>query len=305
MAKAILQDAETFEFVTSLGKRLDLHGALVSWSDKLSLGLAEHQILKRDGAIHQNLGAKPRIFAFACVMLGKNLSERYKNVSDALEEDPTGTLIHPRFGSLPAICRDFSAAEKPADELNTIRFTIEFAKTGLRSTEKPSPSSLAAAAIDALSNVETPAFVIPEVKATIGNIQTTTLVYQQKMNNFVQGQASILELSQVLGTIGNAVEKLRSFAQLPYSLKAQAALVFSQALAAFNAAQSNRPPLVSFLVPGGMSIQRLCASLYGGKHAKTMVKEILALNRIPNPYHLPAGVKLLLSDPLTVKTHAH
>lgn len=303
MAKPVLPDAETFEFVTSLGKRLDLHGALVGWSDRLAMGLAEHQILKRDGAIHQNMGAKPRTFSFVCVLLGKDLTTRYKALLDTLEEDPTGTLIHPRFGSLPAVCRDISAGERPADELNTIRFTLEFVQTGLRSVEKPNAEALAAAAMETMAGLMSD----PSPRALsnpIANLQASTLAYQQKVNQFAQGQVPISELGQVLQTIHARMSELRAVANFPYRIKAQAALVFSNILASYNAAVSSRPPVVSFLLPGGMSIHRLCASLYGGKHAKAMVQELMNLNRIPNPYHIPAGTTLLLSDPTLVKTNA-
>lgn len=305
MAKGVLPGAETFEFVTSLGKRLDLHGALMAWNDRLTMGLAEHQILKRDGAIHQNMGAKPRTFSFACVLLGKDLTTRYKTLIDTLEEDPIGTLIHPRFGSLPAVCRDISAGERPADELNTIRFTLEFVQMGLRSVEKPNASALAAAAMVEMAGLTTNPSLSPRVLAGhIATLQASTLAYQQKANQFTQGQGPISELGQVLQTIYARISELRAITNLPYRIKAQAALVFSNILASYNAAVSSRPPVVSFLVPGGMSIHRLCASLYGGKHAKAMVQELLNLNRIPNPYHIPPGVTLLLSDPIQVKTHA-
>lgn len=307
MSKPILEDAETFEFVTSLGKRLDLHGALISWSDKLSLGLAEHQFLKRDGAIHQNTGAKPRAFVFACVLQGKNLTARYNALYDTLEEDPTGTLIHPRFGSTPAVCKDISSGEKPAEAINSIRFSLEFARTGLRSLEQPNLEVLAAAAMDALTQMTTdPQTRISAAiqKGPIAQLQASTLAYQQKANQFARGQTTVAELGQVLRTLSTQIDAFRAISGLAYRIKAQAALVFSNVLASYNAAQSSRPPVISFLVPGGMSIHRLCASLYGGKHAPAMVQELLNLNRIPNPFLIPAGTILLLSDPLTVKTHA-
>lgn len=304
MVRSILPDVETFEFVTSLGKRLDLHGTLVAWSDRLIMGLAEHQILKRDGAIHQNMGARPRIFSFACVLLGKDLTVRYKALIDTLEEDPTGTLIHPRFGSLPAMCRDISAGERPADELSTIRFTLEFVQTGLRSLEKPNAEALAAAAMDVMAGLvanSSPSTVLARPTA---NLQASTFAYQQKANQFLQGQVTTSELGQVLQSIRTGINALRAISGLSYRIKAQAALVFSNILASYNAAVSSRPPVVSFLISGSMSIHRLCASLYGGKHAKAMVQELLNLNRIPNPYHIPAGTLLLLSDPTMVKTNA-
>ncbi len=307
MPKPILPDAKAFEFVTSLGKRLDLHGALISWSDKLSIGLAEHQILKRDGAIHQTLGAKPRIFSFTCVLLGKDLTKRYQTLTDTLEQDPMGTLTHPRFGSLSAVFQAISAEERPAEALNTIRFTLEFARTGLRSVEQQSPETFAAAAMEVLTVLSTDSQMSrfqTLLPGRLAQLQSSALAYQQKANQFAQGQATLPELSQVLGAVSARVDALRAIPALEYRIKAQAALVFSNILSSYNASQSSRPPAIFFSVPGNMSIQRLCASLYGGKHARAMVQEVMSLNRIPNPYHIPAGTRLLLSDPTTVKTYA-
>lgn len=63
---------ESFDFTTTNGDRLDLVGSLTSHSDEIQTGAIEKRIVRRDGALHQFVGAPPRQYSFSCVITGRD-----------------------------------------------------------------------------------------------------------------------------------------------------------------------------------------------------------------------------------------
>ena len=58
-----------------------------------------------------------------------------------------------------------------------------------------------------------------------------------------------------------------------------------------------RPPIVNYTVSGPVNLFVLAARLYPDKDAQLGAQDILALNRIPAPFAIPAGTVLRLPRP--------
>ena len=60
---------------------------------------------------------------------------------------------------------------------------------------------------------------------------------------------------------------------------------------------ATRPPLINYTLAGSTNLFVLAARLYPGQDATLRAQDILALNRIPNPFAIPAGTVLRLARP--------
>ena len=73
-----------FQFLTSNGQTLNLLGEALSYTDEIGTGVVEHQILKRNGALHQLAGTPPKKFVFQCCMRGADVQARYQRLVYAI-----------------------------------------------------------------------------------------------------------------------------------------------------------------------------------------------------------------------------
>ena len=294
---------QAFEFITTTSlRRLEFAGALVDWETEHTPGLVEHQILKRDGAIHQNQGGRPRKFVYRCVYLGKDSGDRYKATADTLEEDPFGKLIDPRWGTVNAVWEGMKMTEAPGDGVGEINFTVKFSETGLRTAPRESAGSVAAGAMAKTESFVTGAPVSFAAVAGAVRIAVVNLVSQIAAAATVPQQ---IELQRTLGEVQVRTEAAQSEAlrQNRYDLYIDAASIEAQCLRAYNAAAQNRPTVITYTVETDTSLARLCAVLYGGRWARQMYDEILLLNpgKILRPLRIASQTKLLISNPDEVR----
>lgn len=297
MASDAPSKAESCEFTTDAGRKLELMGVLESWDDELPTGMAEHLILKRAGALHQDQGRPPRKFAFKVTLLGADCRARYNEIAAAIDEQPSGQLVHPRLGIMPAVCDGITAQESPGNELDAIALTLRFKEDGLRGPLTPSPTGSAQAAADAAAQTVTAAATAPPaVQAQAARFQDAVGHVQQVAADVQGGGRTVLDLNAAVVALRASLDGLSPRIE-HYRVRATATIAYGHALDAYNAVIAGRPPIVPYRVPGRMSVARLAASLYPGKFARAQAAEILALNAIPVPYNLEPGTVVLLSDP--------
>lgn len=294
---------QAFEFITTTAlRRLEFVGSLVDWDDEINPGIIEHQILKRDGAIHQNQGAPPERFTFRCVYLGADSGDRYKATAAALVEDPFGKLIHPRWSTVSAVFQGMKAQEAPADGVGEINFTIRFSKTGLRTEARESAASVSAAAMAKTESLGVGAPASFVVLAAALRIAVVNMVSQIAAAVSIPQQ---IELQRTLGEVQARTEAAQREAARTgrYDLYANAAIIEAQCLRAYNAAASSRPAIITYAVEVDTSLARLCARLYGGRWARAMAEEIMQLNpgKILNPLRIAGGTVLLISNPEEIR----
>lgn len=291
-----LTNAEAFQFETLDGERLELFGALLSVADEVDTGLVEHQVVKRSGAIHQRVGAKPRTSEARCIIHGPTVTAQYKRICDVLEAQPEGRITHLRWGSYRAVCKSVSATETPGDEIDTILFTLKFAETGLRAPPKPAPAAKAATAATQGAQVATlTAGESAAIAAAGAAVSARAAGYLVAIGNAETGLGNLPDVDASLATLAQAVADLDAL-NAPKEARRAAVLALASAGEARNRLLAGRPPLIPYPVVSVESLSTLCQRLYG-KRANDRKAEILRLNRIARPYAMPGGLVLLLPDP--------
>lgn len=296
-----------FRFVTRLGDLLDFDavqtgdGGTVSWSDEVGLGVAEHVVLQRKGALHEITHTPPKKHAFRCILAGGDVQARYRRLVSTLQLCPDGTLEHPRFGAQPAICLKISASENPGDQTDLIEYSIEFVEDGLSDVQRESAGSAAQrATAEASTLTAVAATASPAVQDQVAGIVDQVTLYSAVAVRAEQGGSTAEELDLSLQAVLDDVQQLAALPGVSYAVTAQAALVADAARAAKLALYASRPPVIEYELPTAMTLPRLAGLLYGGRRARAMAAEIRRLTLISDTL-LPAGTRLPIPDPQVVK----
>ena len=293
---------QDFQFLTSNGQTLNLLGEALSYTDEIGTGVVEHQILKRNGALHQLAGTPPKKHVFQCCMRGADVQARYQRLVDVITAYPVGVLVHPRLRAGNAVCEGISASENPGQEQDTINYTITFRDTGLHDLPQPSPVAAAsAAATEAANTVALATAKAPQAVPQAQALQSGATVFLATVQS-VQSQAvSSLALTAQLANMLTVTQLVSNNIGINFTVRASAALVFSQCQAAYNRVIGGTVPIVSYVVQSPISLARLAQQLYRGK-ARAQEPLIMSLNRIPRPLQIPAMTSLLIPQPDVVRT---
>ena len=300
MAKPVLTNADAFTFTTLNGEVLELYGSLTSWGTESKPGLATHGIMKRAGVLHQLTGTEPRKFSYSCSMTGADVTSRLRRLLTVIESQPFGRLIDPRLGATDAVCEGGVQAQEDAGEaVDTIMFSIRFSETGLKDAPRPTPTAQAQQA--SAYGASTASLSAPSggTIATAGaNVQTCSEGLLLVMAQAEAGTSSLLDVDASLAALVTAQAQLDALAA-PQSARDAAARCLASALQARNSFLEGRPALVTHTLDRATSLSALAQQLYGAR-ALAAEAEIRRLNRIPKPWLIPAGTRLLLSDPTAI-----
>lgn len=293
---------QDFQFLTSNGQTLNLLGEALSYSDEVGTGLAEHQILKRNGSLHQLTGTPSKKHVFQCCMRGADVQARYQRLVDVVTAYPVGVLVHPRLRAGNAVCEGISATENPGQEQDCINYTIRFSETGLHDLPQPSPVAAASAAVtEAANTVALATTKAPAVLPQAQTIQSATAAFLTTVAS-VQSQAvSSLALTAQLTNMLTVTQRLSNDTAVNFTVRASSALVFSQCQAAYNRVIGGTVPIVSYTVQSPISLARLAQQLYRGK-SRAQEAVIMSMNRIPRPLQIPAMTSILIPQPDVVRT---
>lgn len=298
---------DPLRFINRLGDVLDFDqaergdGLLLSWQDDVQQGVAEHLVLQRTGALHEVTHTPPRKHSFRCILAGSRVKERYARLVAALRSAPEGTLQHPRFGSMPAVWLKISASENPGEQAELIEYSIDFAESGLAEVQRQSAGAAGQLAVAQASTLQTLTASSPApVQAKVLQIVQQVAAYKDLAARAESAGATSEEVDLALQATLLRIAELGTLRGVTYAGLAQAALVADAARQAQLALYANRPPVIEYVLPGAMTLPRLCALLYGGRHARAMQAEIRRLSLLPDVL-LPAGTRLPIPDPQVVK----
>lgn len=287
-----LTNAEHFDFTNADGERLDLLGSCVSFSDTIDMGIVSKQIVLRDGAIHQRVGAAPQKYEFRCSIVGADCKARYLRIVTICKSNPEGLLSHPWFGSQRAVVKSISATTASGDARDTIEFTVSFEESGIKDAPKPSPAALARTAstqgalVSSLSAGSTAAIQAQGVAISRASAGVLSAIQDADA-----GLGTVLDVDASLGALTSAV---RVYAG-PQAAKRAAAVCLSHALQA-RARFAAKRPLVKHTITSAISLGVLVQDLYGGGAAAAKA-EILRINRLATPFNVPAGTVLQIPAP--------
>lgn len=296
MATAILRSAEAFEFTNLDGERLELFGELSSWSDEVKTGVVEKQVIYRAGALHQKMGSPPRKFSAKCVIIGGDVTARYRRLCDVVQHQPEGRVTHPRWGSFRAVVESVSSSESPSENTNVIEYSIGLAETGLHDPPKSAPSARAQTASAKAQTAATTS------AASGGGVAVAGAALQNAAGGFLvaisQAESGLAAAGDVVASAAamrRQVDALDALAA-PKAVRRAAALSLSYVAQAQARYAAGRPPLIEYTVPSSTSLSALCQSLYGSR-ATAAKAEIMRNNRIARPHRLSAGTILTIADP--------
>lgn len=291
---------EAFELVTDQKKtRLPLLDTLSGWTDEVEHRLNEFVILNRASVIHQSRLQGPRRFTLKILLRDPGASEAYKIIEATLGADPFAQMIHPRYGHVPVVFKGLRASEEPAEALNGMLAELALSETGLR-------QAAAENATKAVREAATAAATARARSAPIAALAQLGVALDEEVTRFVDlvDQVSgMYLLATALSRVSTAAEALAAASGVQvvrYRITSAARLAYGRCLAAYQLLGAQQPPVVERVVPARMSLARFCQSLYGGG-AQAIEAEIMRLNRIRDPHGMPAGLRLLLPDPLVVK----
>lgn len=291
---------QVFDFVSDRGVRLDLANGKVleSYSDEVKSGIVEHQVLGRQGAIHQQPATPPRKTTVQLALIGAQTTARWQQICDMVAGDSFGQFTHPRWGAYRAVLESATASAMPGEEGDAINATLVIVQTGLRDAGKPSPTAVAAAGTAQATQLAQRAPFEPSP------VQLGSAALVSSYSAFAaQISSSTLDPGKIrshLVAIRSAAETIR-LGGASFGFRLQSISVVAAALAAYNRALAGRPPIVSHTVAATMSLSAMCVQLYGGARASAMRAEIRRLNRISDTINVPSGAVLLLSDPVSIK----
>lgn len=324
--------AETYAFRF---KDLDLEGALVSWNDIIGIRLARHAYLKRDGAEQEPMGADAGRFTMRLALMGASWAANYRALVASIRQDPRGLLVHPLLGNLRVACTGISdASAEPGRARRLLEVSIGFEEDALDSTvvaETFTAPATAAARVNAkaaafqaapvprstglakILSIVTIATVIADaavlVTATlIGRASAALIAATSAYSIAAQAVASgalDASLAAKLAACGIATDAaVEALLANPLAIGAMAQPAVSAAVELYAtcvqldvALAATRPPLINYTVNGATNLFVLAARLYPGQDATLRAQDMLVLNRIPNPFAIPAGTVLRVARP--------
>ncbi len=300
---------QTFEFVNSSGRRLTLFGQLISHSEEVQTGVAERQIIKLPGALHQLVGSPPRKWQFQCNYVGRGDDEAarsidadsfYQRLTQTVLEDPFGQLTHPRLGNIPAVCEAVAPSENYGEARNSIEFSIRFAEDQLRTAPAPSPIGSAQAAVaQAAAAVSLSVREPVAVQAQASDLATACDVFLSAASAVQSSGSPLAGVEAALAAVFARSEVLMKSAS-SVDLRVSAMLSYRYARESYGRVIAGRPPVVRYVVQARTSLSRLVAQLYGGG-SRALDGQILALNKIPMPHALAVGSVLSIPAPDVVR----
>ena len=292
-----------FELVTADSQtRVPLSGWLLGWTDEAQHRLNEHAILQRNGSIHQSQGQGPRRFQFRILERSPGSADRLSRTEAILGREPFCKLIHPRLGRVDVV---FVALKTTADleqRSNGLTAELSLCETGLREIKADSASAAARQAAQAAADAISFALDVPSLSALAQTLAAQTGAFL----GLVEATTSQYDLAQALAAVRVAADNLILAAGVTvrrFPLVAAARLAHWQCLASYRISGAALPPIIPRRVPQRMSLARYVRSLYGGG-GQGLETEISRINRVPNPYAIPAGTVLLVPDPAQVQLSA-
>ena len=308
MPSTLITGAEDFSFQTNAGVLLSLNGRMSKWSDSRKYANTKHRIINRDGAKIERQAREPHVFRAETFFIGTSWRDDLRFVVAALDDDPTGSLTHPAYGSFPAFCEGFENAMMDAEAARDM-YVLPLTFTEDAIDLKISASSSGIATQQAL--VTSYSSRLNAATSRYAKAQAAVNTYTGLATQFA-GLAAVSGLSKIpdytldalLGRVQSSGQTAKRQLSVAAPTQAEAApaialveQVYAACLDLMRARDRDRPQPVEITVPTTMHIAALAQKLYGA-HGRDRIDEILTLNpgRIPVPAAIRAGTVLIVSS---------
>lgn len=319
--QTVLTGADFFSFTTRGGTTLELHGALISWTNRVGIRLANYEYLKRDGGEADPMGAAQARFGYRCCFIGPDVALLGRNVINTVRREPKGQVVDPRLGTIRAACEGVHCSESPESAIDYWEFTIDFVEDSVdtaisddvdvgpsvRARQVVAASELARTAIDLIVSERIASSVYAALVAAGVEYSTLTDRFADAALAAADAGLPDLTLDTLLGRVADKRDEvvLALNATLPYTREPDVSLVGSRTavymayagcVQLLQAVQSRLPQLIEHTVATAEPLTTTLVRVYG-KDARQMRQDFYRYNRIPTPYWIPAGTKLRLIAP--------
>ena len=178
-----------------------------SESERGGIKSAIHEYPGADFRFVEDLGTNPSVFSITAIIHGVGATARRAALVRALQQEGTGVLVHPAYGSIQVKATDYTASSSDAS-LGEYRFNITF-------YESRQAASLSATATTATGISSLVATFRENLTGTFGSLLTTPL--------------GAVNLASAIDVAVSISETVRAALTLPSILEAQAA-IFTGAL---------------------------------------------------------------------------
>jgi len=318
---AVSDNYQTFQFTPSGQSSLVLSGSLESYDHQIPIRMASFEYLKRDGAETEPMGGGQKKFSYRCVFMGAaplqvggpsyTAGSRYQQLVRAIVQQPLGVLVDPRLGKFQVGCLGLRAREEPARAVDTIDFTIDFAENqvdiAIAASSQPVPQqqggrvlALNTALIDQINTFSSYQSAITANVALYSSLFTgSSATFVSAAVAAAQNQQQDLALTILLGDVLtqqnaflDSLNAARAFtlqpdvSLTPYRVTARQ--IYAESVRLYYSVLAQKPPPVPFVVPSLMPLTMIAQRL------GVRVDDLLALNRVPNPFGVPMGFRMIV-----------
>ncbi len=312
MPKILIPDANAINF-----KGIDFSKYVVSFQDDRQPSIAMHTYLKRDGGEVEPMGRKPHETKFNCAFVGSAGIKAFKRLQASIDDDPTGTLVHPIYGKLRMCCQGFTGAGMDVENatnlynvpLGFVEDSVDTKTEGNNDTDASPESrqSSVNAYATAISNLA--AKFTTAVTATAGLV-SSAVSYADAAVAASQNTTPDASLSTQLANVKASSEAVSaaiiadtsvatiSGTAAKYDAVATVEQLYDACVLLSIAVQSQKPKLFLYIVPAKISILALAHRFYL-QDGLNRVDEILANNagKVADPGAIPGGTSLLMATP--------
>ena len=289
---------------------LALHRWITTISDSLKNRIAKHSYLKRDGSEKEPMGADDGVFKFRLAIVGPTCAQDYRAVASYLRQYPRGTLVHPLLGQIQVASEGVDGGEMDlASATNLITVGLTFGEDALNTAiavdAQPAPATQQAKILTSattLSNMTTTSAFTKAIKviSLVNTIVTKATTYAQLAIAAYQSRSLTQGLDVALLGVKSGLEAIITAVPLDSTIPTEAdrARLIIAAEQTYGACLGMQASVVSvaqvaqpYTASGVTTVGAIASQLFG-KDGASRIKDILALNRIPNPYAIPDGTKL-------------
>lgn len=312
MTRSVVRDFQGCSF-----KGMDLSRFVTDWKDTRQFALAPHRYWKRDGADIEILGRKPHEVKVTLAYAGPTWREDWLPLAASLDVDPSGPLVHPVYGQMPAVCEGFAEAAMNVEyAANVYIVPLTFLEDQIDASLQSQASDPSIAAERAQKHGAALLKRAPKQGPVADNLLryvTTALGYVEAAIAAGEEAASYgrllsAQLRRVVATASAASAAVLADSSIGAGVTSYDILALIESLyddcaqLSIETATTIAPALIAYDVPSTTHIAVLAVRFYGAD-GLSRIDEILGNNPglIPNPGAIEAGTELRMAPPTVTR----
>lgn len=260
---------------------------IIDIKDSFPRRIVEHQFPNRDGAELEDLGRQPWKQNFSAVFYGDDYETNLSAFISVCNEATSGEFVHPVFGKIESAKININSINHSADEWNYCTVECEGIEDGT-STSIPELFSIGSFEDD----LETEVGVLEALESTLTDVISDATDFYNNATNYTKDITKRFNrLSKKIDTAVQLYDDVTDVSNYPV-VKALNRVRYS-ASKLKDRIISSKPKMtekrLTTTVPAAVVAQLLYGD--GSRYA-----EIIAQNKIRNPFLIPAGTNLIVSQ---------